>query len=166
MADEQLVTIEEPSTVIIEASNSDEPEVIEEANEPTDAVAIAAIEADKEIKIAEIHADVEEARIEAQIEQTEVLAEQSNRDYDECRREIAALTETVERLEILVNSLTPPPVLEVVTTEPLETATEMNLTQPSTAAPTVETLMEVSEENEEEKPAAEETSRVRKYIAI
>jgi hypothetical protein len=152
--------------VIIEGSNSDESEIIEETNDPSDAVAIAAIEADKEIKIAEIHADIEEARIEAQTEQTEVLAEQSNRDYDECRREIAALAETVERLEMLINSLTPPPVLEVVTTEPLETVTETNLTQPSTAAPTAEMLMEVSEENEEEKPEAVETSRVRKYIAI
>lgn len=162
--DEQPLVITEPETVIV--SNSEEPIIEESTDEPSDAVAIAAIEADKEIKIAEIHSETEQARIEAQTEQTEVLAEAAKEDYQECLSQLQMLKETVERLETTVNSLTPPPVLEVVTMEELPTAPETNLTQPSIAAPTLETMTEPLEESEEEKPEPEVPSRVRKFIAI
>jgi len=161
------VTIEEPSTVIIEGSNSEETPsetVIEE--EHSDAVAVAEIEANRDIALAAIHSETEQARIEVEAERIEAIAE-GNKEYDECRQEIQRLTGIVESLSERVNSLIPQPVLEVVeTVEELPTAEETNLIPQSTVVPTAETQTEPSEESAEERAEEAIPSRVRKFIAI
>ena len=184
MADEQSPTVEIAPTVIVsnsdngndnaeengsgnEAANnsSDEPaHSSEQSIEPiSEQVTIAAIEAERDVALAEIHSDVERERIAVEAERVETVSE-VNEELEECRREIATLTEAVRKLE---NLLIPPPPLEVVeVTEELPTAPETDLIQPSTQAPTVETMTELSEESVDERPEETIPNRVRRFIAI
>ena len=153
------VTVTEPElNSEIPASQAEvlEAEAIEQVTDS--AVEIAQIEADKEVTIAAIHAEVETAAIEANANEKS--------EIEECRAEIARLTGIVDNLTETVNLLIPPPVLEVVATEELPIALETDLTQPSIAAPTVETLTEPLEESVEERPEETIPSRVRRFIAI
>lgn len=131
-------------------------EIVEEIAEPTasEIVEVAQIEADRDIALAAINAEVEEQRIEA--------AKEVNEEYAECQRELEALRTRVEELAQLIQ---PPQLVEVIT-EPSEIVPEPNLIQPSTAAPTVETLTELSEESAEESPVGEIPNRGRRFIAI
>jgi hypothetical protein len=124
-------------------------------------IAVAAIEAERDVALAEIHSDVERERIELERDALETR----NEDIAECRREVERLTALVDSLMETVNLLTPPPILELVTEE-LPTVPECDLTQPSTAAPTVETLTELSEESAEERQEEVIPNRVRRFIAI
>lgn len=181
MADEHSPTIEIAPTVIV--SNSDEGETNVEATDSGETpdltgaselsssdngnatedgeppvIAVAEIEATRDIALAEIGASVERERIAAQSEH--------DGELEECRREIQELREAVTALQETVLSLTPPPVLEVVE-EQLETHSEPSLTHPSTAAPTTETMTEALEESVEESPVEEiQVARGRKFIAI
>lgn len=184
MAELQSPTVEIAPVIITSNSSEDQShdDIGETANSPSDngdgelggssldenasslnseIVAIAEIEAERDITLAAIHSDVERERIAVEGERIEAIVE-SNEDLELCRREIANLTERVEALSLLIQ----PPVSEEVIAELLETAPELNLTEPSIAVPIVETQMELSEENEDEKPEAEIPSRVRKFIAI
>jgi hypothetical protein len=141
--------------------------IIELADGPNDvtqseSVAIATIEAERDVTLAAIHSEVERERIELEAERVEAISE-SNEELEICRREIAALTEKVETLERL---LTPPPPLEIVTEEQLEIVPEPSLTEPSTAAPTIETQTEHSEESAGEKLEEAIQKPVRRFIAI
>lgn len=125
-------------------------------------VAIAAIEAERDIGIAEIHASVERERIELEADRIEAIVE-SNGELEECRNRILTLEAQMEELR----SLIPPPPQEATTeTELLETAPEPHLIQPSTAAPMLETPMEALEESVAESPVEEVPNRRRKFIAI
>lgn len=184
MADQQSPTVEIAPTVIVSNSNegeenagsensidaphSDGPtgdsgsSLDDDATPQSENVAIAAIEAERDITLAAIHSDVERERIELEGERIEAIAE-SNEELEICRREIAALTEKVEALATL---LIPPLPLEVVEmTEELPTVEETDLIQPSTQVPTVETMTEPLEESVEER-LEEIPSRVRRFIAI
>jgi hypothetical protein len=185
MSEQSPITVEAP-TVIVSNSNEDlenagSPEPsnvtphsdgaqsnIELADGPNDAtqsegVAIAAIEAERDITLAAISSEVERERIELEGERIEALSEEKE-ELEACRRELAELREAVTKLE---NLLTPPPQLEVVTeTEELPIVPETDLTLPSTVAPTVEQSLENSEENLEERTEEVIPSRVRKFIAI
>lgn len=175
MADEQP-SVEITPTVII--SNSEEGgENVEQQNNggqadnslgaqseqsQSDAVVIAAIEAERDVSLAEIHGDIERERIAVEETRVEAITER-NEELEKCRKEIAELRARVEEMALLI----PPPQLVVETEmETLPIVQESDLIQPDTVAPTVETLMEPSEEKEEEKQVAEETKIVRKFIAI
>lgn len=109
----------------------------------TEQVAIAAIEAERDVALAEIHSDVERERIAVEAERVEATVD-LNEELNKCREEIAALTAKVETLE---NTLIPPQPLAIVETEELPIVQESDLIQPDTAAPTVETLTEPGEES-------------------
>lgn len=127
-------------------------------------VAVAEIEAERDVTLAAIHDETERERLRLEAERVAAI-EDSNREYTECQREIQELRERVETLTALL--IPPQPLEEMVTEEPLEIAEETNLTPPSTAAPTVETLTEPSEESVEESQVTEAApSRARKYVAI
>jgi hypothetical protein len=123
-------------------------------------VAVAEIEASRDIALAEIGASVERERIEVEAEQIK-----ENEELAECQRQIAELREQVENL---TNLLTPPPALEEMGMDELQTAPETNLTEPSTVAPTPETQTELSDESVDENPVVEETVTVveRRFRAI
>jgi hypothetical protein len=123
-------------------------------------VAVAEIEASRDIALAEIGASVERERIEVEAEQIK-----ENEELVECQRQIAELREQVENL---TNLLTPPPALEEMGMDELQIAPEMNLTEPSTVAPTPETQTELSDESVDENPVVEETVTVveRRFRAI
>jgi len=153
IADELSEEIADESAPVIEG------ETIEAVS--SDAVAIAAIEADKDIQIAEIEADVETARIEAEQEranswQIELETLQVN------MRELAATVETLQMQ--LANQSTPDPLTEVAA----EVATEIaeveanNSTPQFMSPPTSETQTEVILESEGGKPEAAATVTVRK----
>jgi len=169
MSEQSPITVEAP-TVIVSNSNEELDNAGEQthsSNEahsdgasgdagpgdgPIDApqsegVAIAAIEAERDITLAAISSETERARIEVEAERVETVSE-VNEEIELCRREIAELAGKITALE---NLLTPPPPLEIVETEELPTVPETDLTQPSTAAPTVETQTEHSEESVEER---------------
>jgi hypothetical protein len=133
-----------------------------EGEEPpvSDAVAIAAIEAQAEVAIAEIQSETAieldtnfTAREEARAE-----AEEGNGTWREevagLRTSLQELSLRVEELALLLvnpNPLTPPP--------SMEPEAEMTLTPQSTSDATSETPMEASPESVEESPApAEEPS--------
>jgi len=137
----------------------------------SDAVAIAGIEAERDITVASIHADTEQTRIERSAEALEEIVEATN-EVEQCRAEIAQLR---ERLETMESSLTPPPppveeiaqeIAEEITETALETPEEPSLIPQSIATPTIETQTEVSVENEEGERAVVEAKARRKYIAI
>jgi hypothetical protein len=183
MADEQSPTVEIAPTVVISNSDNesendagthsgivDEPgevssHITAEDEPSSETVVIAEIEAGRDVALAEIAASVERDRIELEGERVEAIAE-TNREYEECLVEIAALR---ERVETLANLLIPPQPLEAETvTEELPIVPEPDLTQPSTAAPTLETMTEPSVESVEESPVEETTITVRerRYIPI
>jgi hypothetical protein len=147
----------ENSTVIAEASDTDglssSDSEVSTDDKPSN-VAIAEIEAGRDIALAEIHSEVERERIEHE-----------HGELDECRKEIADLRAKVEQMEIL---LTPPlQSEEQVIAEQSAIVPEQNLTEPSIAAPTLETMTEPLDESAEENPVVvEEAVHVRKYIAI
>lgn len=125
-------------------------------------VAVAAIEAERDIELAEIHATTERERIAVEHEHIVAVVE-DHKELEECRREIAELQEKVEALSLLIQPPQPVEVLE----DQLEIAPEPNLIQPSTAAPMPEMLTELSEESEVEKLEPEiPVSRARRFVAI
>jgi hypothetical protein len=169
MSEQSPITVEAPTVIVSnsneEIENAGQSELsnneahtdgasggIELADGPNDTtqsegVAIAAIEAERDITLAAISSEVERERIELEGERIEALSEEKE-ELEACRRELAELREAVTKLE---NLLTPPPQLEVVTeTEELPIVPETDLTQPSTAAPTAEQRTENLEENVEE----------------
>lgn len=186
MAEEQSPTVEIAPTIIV--SNSSEGEHNEEPITPgnethsngdselsgselvgdpspdnSENVAIAEIEAGRDVALATIHSDVERERIAVEAERIET----ENKGYDECREEISQLRGMVETIAEQLNSLIPPLVSEEMAMEELPIVPEPNLTEPSTQAPTLETMTEHSEENAEENPVVvEEVKTVRKFIAI
>lgn len=151
----------ENETVSVEVPVENLAEAIEEevTPDPSAAVAIAAIEADKEIAIAEIHAETETAHIEAN---REARIEEANLRIGEeiWTTERISLLEAEaiaarERIASLEAQLQPPSLEEVEElTEALEIAAEPNLTDQSTPELTNSTPMEPSESAEEEKPVA------------
>lgn len=128
----------------------------------SDDVAIAVIEAERDITLAAISDDTERERIRLEAERVEAITER-NEEIEECRREIQELR---ERVETLTNSLIPPPLPETVMEEQLEIAPETNLIPQSTVDPDSETMTEASEESVEESPVEEIPNRVRRFIAI
>lgn len=183
MADEQSPTVEIAPTVIVSNSDGVEnnaEEIQSSGDEPnsdnvgsqsdgdgassvSDAVAIAAIQAERDVTLGEISSDIERERIRLEQERVEQISEK-NEELEECRREIAELREQMEQLRL---SIQPQQLEEAEMEELSETVPEPNLIQPSTAAPTPEMETELSEESVEENPVVvEETRTVRKFIAI
>jgi hypothetical protein len=127
----------------------------------TEAIAVASIEAERDVALAEIHSDVERERIALEAERIE----NENRELAECQRQIQELTERVEALSLLIPPLVSETVQEEVT-EQLEIVEEANLTPQSIVVPTAETQTEHSEESVEERLEEAIPSRVRRFIAI
>jgi dGTP triphosphohydrolase len=138
-------------------------EIAEELAPVSDAVAIAEIEAERDVTIAAIQAETTTAIIEAETEretswQTEAA---------ELRTNIAELKQTVETLANLLpgpaDQLTPEPLTEAAA-EVAETIAEAeaanNSTPQFTLAPISETRTEVTLESADEKPEAEATATV------
>jgi hypothetical protein len=156
----EVTVVETPSEpVIIEgevlSSSTEQPEGLSPSDEVSDAVAIAAIEADKEIQIAQINAEVAEAAIEAQAEAVET-AEETRDELEWLRERVAALETSSQELALTIASLreqvlTPQPSPE---TEALEAATEIAEELAETSSP--ETPTEISSEIEMEAPAEKE----------
>lgn len=125
------------------------------------AVAIAAIEADKEVQIATIHADARVAEAEAFNEQRESEQWQSERisaleaELAETQARLAALENVPvsSPLEEALEELAEEAEAEAIAEEIAEelTALEPDLTQTSTADPTSSIETEHSEKSEEEK---------------
>lgn len=134
-------------------------------------VAIAAIEAERDVTIAALAAESEASRQTAHSEIVEQVIEPVKSEIEICREEIANLTKRLEAME--VKDMLIPPVqaqelAEEIVTEIVETLTEpaSDLTPQSTVTPTTETMTEALEESVEEKPEAVETEARRRYIAI
>jgi hypothetical protein len=128
-------------------------------------VAVAQIEAERDVTLAAIHDETERERLRLEAERIEAI-EEGNKEYSECQREIQELREQVQKLTDLL--IPPQPLEETAVEEQLEIAPETISIQPSTVAPTVETLMEPSEESAEEslEEAAAAPNPARKFIAI
>lgn len=133
-----------------------------EQNSDQPLVAVAEIEANRDVAIASIESEVERERLGLEAEHIKQENENA-KELEECRRSIAELR---EQMDNLANTLIPPQVSEEATEELSEIAPETNLTEPSTAAPIVETPTELSEESADESPALEIQSRGRRFIAI
>jgi hypothetical protein len=120
----------------------------------SDAVAIAAIEAEAEVAVAEIRAEVEIAAIEAEAERERTWQE-----------EIADLQANMRTLEAQLAALTQPPVEADPLTLPALTEAEAvepsDLTPQSTPELTSETLTEALPASEDEKPVAETPAKRR-----
>lgn len=134
--------------------------VIEAA--PEAAVAVAQIEAERDITIAAIHAETEQAHIEAETERREVEAEiysearQADGDYEWLRDRVENLTEQVAALTAQL--LTPQLSLEEMQPEEVEIVAPEEVTistQPFTLGGTSETQMEATPESADEKEAAQ-----------
>lgn len=112
------------------------------------AVAIAAIEAEKEIAIAEIHAEVETANIEMRAAEYEAMRESSedNDKWQILAFQVEQLAATVETLSSLV---------ETLATSAQPTYSEQSLIPLSTPEPISSTQTEASERNEEGAPVVE-----------
>jgi hypothetical protein len=126
-----------------------------ELSDTTGAVAIAAIEAERDVSIALIHAENEAARIEAQASSAEQIIEATtdhNEELEQCRNEIAELREKLDRL---AEQLTPPPLSEVseeIIPEnsgiaPVNSLTDQFIVTPEASIKTV--LSDVNEDVEE-----------------
>jgi hypothetical protein len=127
---------------------------------PANDVAIAEIEANRDITIEAIRAEVDTARIET-------IAEERS-EIELCREEIKELRELVSTLETRLIPPPPPPMEQapiLETVEPLEIAPETSSIPNDTPTPILETQTELSEERREEKPEAQTRAR-RTYIAI
>lgn len=153
-------TIEEIAEEIAEEVAEELPgETIEAVS--SDAVAIAAIEADKEIQIAEINADVATAQIEAEKERENSWQE----NLADLQANMRELTMTVETLQAQMAALsTPAPLTEAAAeiAEEVAEAEASNSTPQFMSPPTSETQTEVILENEEGKQEAAATVTVRK----
>jgi hypothetical protein len=124
----------------------------------SDAVAIAEIEANKDITIAAIHADVEVAAIEARNER-----EEGNELWQaELRDQVQSLTAQVADLTTAVALLIPSPLSPepevLIVPEP---EAETNLTPPSMKDETSETATEVIDVSAVEKPEVPEAPKRR-----
>lgn len=106
---------------------------------PSDAVAIAAIEAEARVEVEEIHAETAIA-----------LAEKGSEGIEECRESLTALSQRVETLASAVEQLlTPPPLVEEIT---VEEAPTMDMSMTGTETPSIiktEAESESAEENQE-----------------
>lgn len=145
-------------TVSPEPSLNSTPETSSNLSPEEAAVAVASINADRDVAIAEIHADADQARLEAfSAEQVALI----NGQLEECRNLIETLRAENARL-LLASSLPEPqaemteensqtslPSSELETLAEVATETAENLTPQFTSEETSETLTEVSLENAE-----------------
>lgn len=157
----------------IEIQSSGDDERTDFDDEPdaasSDAVSIAAIEADRDVTIAAINAETASATIAASEREKSEL-DDVKEELQLCRKEITELTEKLASMTGPTNLLTPLVPLEEVEIsaeemEELPTAEEILSTQASTPTPTSETPMELSDESAVEK-VEEKITLVRTYTAI
>lgn len=131
----------EPEAVIVEL-----PETEAELTAENPAVAIAAIEAERDVTIAAIHADTEAAHIEARSEAATERNEEWESRFQSLTEQIATLTGAVAALAIQST----PPALSAPDPEPEpEPLPEVN---PETMTDTNETETEPSSETKTEAP--------------
>lgn len=130
----------------------------------SDAVAIAAIEADAAVQIAEVNAEVAIASIEAATETREVTW----LEIEALQANMQELKSTVENLATALSlaqvDQSTPPASEVL--ETAEEIAETNSIQPSTLDGTSETVTEVTLENADEKPVTAEVTVTRRRRLI
>jgi hypothetical protein len=132
-------------------------ETLEEIS--SDAVAIAAIEADKEIQIAEIQAEVETARIEAETERERTWQE----EVETLRTNMQELAMKLEAMEAARQS-TPEPLTEAAeaATEIAEAEAANNSTPQFMSPPISETQTEVTLESADGRQEAKASVTTRK----
>jgi hypothetical protein len=156
---ETPVIIDGETGLIVEAENQD-------GEGPSDAVAIAAIQADASVQIAEIDASVRLEEISAESErETQWLA--VNQELEQLRANIAERNKTIAELESQLATplepleLIPQPLTGATEPETLEMA-ETNLTPQFTSHQQSETQTEAIPESEGESLAVVETVTIRK----
>ncbi len=158
-----------PADAVEELAEEIAEEIAEETGDVSDAVAIAAIEADRDVTIAEIHAEVSTAAIEAEAEREETWQEQ----LADLRANMQTLTTQVMEIAANLSPALADPSSQLPLTEAAEIAEAVavetaeaeanNSTPLFMSPPTSETQTEVILESEGEKPeAATATVIVRK----
>lgn len=138
--------------------------ITENSGDISDAVAIAAIEADAAVQIAEVNAEVAIASIEAETEKREITWQEIEAlqvSMQEQGRTIAQILATLSQGQADPSTLLASEALEVA-----EEVTEANSIPPSTLDGTSEIATEVTLENGDEKPVTVEVTAQRRRRLI
>lgn len=149
----EQITDETAAEIIGEIVDEQAAEILTEQpieETPSDAVTIAAIEADKEIQLAEIQAETTIAIVDAENERETTWQEMMQTNMQEQAQTMAQMQAT---MDLIAAQLIPAPLTEAQAEMMAETDPN-NSTPPSTLELTSETQTEATPESEDEKPEA------------